>query len=63
MPVRVVIGPRDLEGGHVELARRDTSTKENIPQEGLADHVAALMDEIQRNLYAKALKFRDENIR
>ena len=63
VPVRVVIGPRDLEGGHVELARRDTSTKENISQEGLADHVAALMDEIQKNLYAKALKFRDENIR
>ena len=63
VPVRVVIGPRDLEGGHVELARRDTSTKENISQEGLADHVAALMDEIQQNLYAKALKFRDENIR
>ena len=63
VPVRVVIGPRDLEGGHVELARRDTSTKENIPQEGLADHIAALMDEIQQNLYAKALKFRDDNIR
>ena len=63
VPVRVVIGPRDLEGGHVELARRDTSTKENISQEGLADHVAALMDEIQKNLYAKALAFRDANIR
>ncbi|MCR5710688.1 MAG: proline--tRNA ligase [Bacteroidales bacterium] len=63
VPVRVVIGPRDLEGGHVELARRDTSTKENIPQEGLADHVAALMDEIQKNLYDKALAFRDANIR
>ena len=63
VPVRVVIGPRDLEGGHVELARRDTSTKENIPQEGLAGHVAALMEEIQQNLYAKALAFRDANIR
>ena len=63
VPVRAVIGPRDLEGGHVELARRDTSTKENIPQEGLADHIVALMDEIQKNLYVKALKFRDENIR
>ena len=63
VPVRVVIGPRDLEGGHVELARRDTSTKENISQEGLADHIAALMDEIQKNLYAKALAFREANIR
>ncbi|MBR0501523.1 MAG: proline--tRNA ligase [Bacteroidales bacterium] len=63
VPVRVVIGTRDLEGGHVELARRDTSTKENISQEGLADHIAALMDEIQKNLYAKALAFREANIR
>ena len=63
VPVRVVIGPRDLEGGHVELARRDTSTKENISQEDLADHIAALMDEIQKNLYAKALAFREANIR
>lgn len=62
VPVRVVIGPRDLEGGHVELARRDTSTKENISQDGLADHIKALMDEIQANLYSKALAFRDANI-
>jgi len=62
VPVRIVIGPRDLEGGHVELARRDTSTKENISQEGLAQHVKALMTEIQENIYQKALKFRNENI-
>ena len=61
--MRVAIGPRDLESGHVELARRDTSTKENVPQVGLAEHLVALMDEIQRNLYAKALAFRDANIR
>lgn len=62
VPVRVVIGPRDLESGNVELARRDTSTKESMPQEGLAARVKALMDEIQANMYNKALKFRDENI-
>ena len=62
VPVRVVIGPRDLESGNVELARRDTSTKESAAQAGLADKVAALMDEIQANLYDKALKFRDTNI-
>jgi len=62
VPVRIVIGPRDLEGGHVELARRDTSTKENISQEGLAQHIKALMDEIQKNLYEKALQFRDQNV-
>ena len=62
VPVRVVMGPRDLEGGSVELARRDTSTKESLPQEGLAARVKALMDEIQANMYDKALKFRDANI-
>ncbi|MBQ0122332.1 MAG: proline--tRNA ligase [Bacteroidales bacterium] len=62
VPVRVVIGPRDLESGNVELARRDTSTKESLPQEGLALRVKALMDEIQANLYNKALKFRDDNV-
>lgn len=62
VPVRVVIGPRDLESGNVELARRDTSTKESVPQEGLAKHIKSLMEEIQKSLYAKALKFRDDNI-
>ncbi len=62
VPVRVVIGPRDLEAGNVELARRDLSTKEGVPQQGLAEHVSALLDEIQKNMYAKALSFRDSNI-
>lgn len=62
VPVRIVIGPRDLESGNVELARRDLSTKESAPQAGLAERVKALMSEIQDELYNKALKFRDENI-
>ena len=62
VPVRVVIGPRDLESGNVELARRDTSTKESVPQEGLAGHIKSLLDEIQKNLYTRALKFRDDNV-
>lgn len=62
VPVRVVIGPRDLEAGNVELARRDLSTKESVPQQGLAEHISALLDEIQKNMYAKALRFRDANI-
>ena len=62
VPVRIVIGPRDLEAGCAELARRDTSTKESVPQEGLAERLAALMDEIQQNLYNKALNFRDSHI-
>ncbi len=62
VPVRVVIGPRDLEAGNVELARRDLSTKESVPQQGLANHIHTLLDEIQKNMYAKALQFRDNNI-
>ncbi|MBO4571441.1 MAG: proline--tRNA ligase [Bacteroidales bacterium] len=63
VPVRVVIGPRDLDNGVVELARRDTMEKQSIPQEGLADVALGLMDEIQKNLYAKAEAFRTANIR
>lgn len=63
VPVRIAIGPRDLENGVVELARRDTLTKESVSQEGLAEYVKGLMDTIQENIYAKALKFRDNNTR
>ena len=62
VPVRVVIGPRDLENGVVELARRDTMEKESVPQAGLAEFAAGLMDKIQQNLYDKAAAFREANI-
>ena len=62
VPVRVVIGPRDLENGVVELARRDTMEKESVPQAGLADLAAGLMAKIQQNLYDKAAAFREANI-
>jgi prolyl-tRNA synthetase len=62
VPVRIAIGGRDLENGTVELARRDTKTKESRAQEGLADHIQQLMEEIQENLYKKALAFRDQSI-
>ncbi|MDD2595336.1 MAG: proline--tRNA ligase [Bacteroidales bacterium] len=61
VPVRIAIGPRDLEGGVVELARRDTMTKESVAQEGLTQYVLDLMDTIQNNIYDKAFKFREEN--
>ena len=61
VPARIVIGPRDLAAGVVELARRDTLTKKSVPQEGLVERLLALMDDIQENIYAKALKFREEN--
>ncbi|MBO4769130.1 MAG: proline--tRNA ligase, partial [Bacteroidales bacterium] len=63
VPVRIVIGPRDLDNGVVELARRDTMEKVSVPQEGLADVALGLMGEIQKNLYAKADAFRQANIR
>ncbi len=62
VPLRVAIGSRDMKNGTVELARRDTKTKETVPQEGLAERIETLLEEIQQNIYQKALKFRDENI-
>src|SRR5882762_8062033 len=61
VPLRVAIGSRDMQNGTVELARRDTKTKETVNQEGLAIHIEGLLEEIQQNIYQKALKFRTEN--
>lgn len=63
VPVRVAIGPRDLQNGTVEVARRDTLTKEILPMEGLDSTIFSLMDIIQENIYNKALIFREENTR
>src|SRR5690348_13989564 len=61
VPVRLGIGMRDLENGTVEVARRDTLTKESRPLDGIAAYVSDLLNEIQANIYQKALKFREEN--
>lgn len=61
VPVRLGLGMRDLENGTIEVARRDNLTKESKPIEGIADYVQNLLDEIQTNIYDKALKFREEN--
>ena len=53
------IGPRDVRSGQVELARRDAGTKESLPQEGLAERIPALLDEIQGALFEKARLFRE----
>ncbi len=58
-PIRIAIGPKDLEKGSVELARRDTLTKSFVPQEGLANYVVNLLDEIQNNILQKAINYRD----
>ena len=61
VPVRLGLGMRDLENGTIEVARRDNLTKESKPIENIAEHIARLLDEIQTNIYQKALKFREEN--
>jgi len=61
VPVRLAMGMRDLENGTIEIARRDTLTKESRPLEGVVDHIKVLLDEIQQNVYEKALAFREAN--
>ena len=59
IPVRLAIGARDLETGTVEVMRRDTLEKSVAQFEGIADQVAALLEDIQKNIYQKALKMRE----
>jgi prolyl-tRNA synthetase len=64
VPVRIEIGPRDVENNSVVLARRDRPGKEGkefVSQDGLAAHLSALLDDIQSALYSKALAFREAN--
>lgn len=63
VPLRVAIGSRDMQNGTVELARRDTKTKETVNQDGLAGVIEQLLEDIQQNIYKKALDFRAENTR
>jgi len=63
VPVRLAMGGRDLENNTIEIARRDTLTKETVPCEGIANHVKNLLDEIQQNIYQKAFDFRVSQIR
>lgn len=62
VPVRIAIGPKDLENKTVELARRDMMTKENVSLNDLVQKVENLMTEIQETLFKKALDFRDSHI-
>lgn len=63
VPVRIAMGMRDLENGVVEIARRDTKEKATQPVEGLAEYVTGLLEDIQQNIYNRALAFRNENTR
>lgn len=62
IPVRVVIGARDLENGTVEIMRRDTLEKETVSIEGIEEYIKNLLDEIQANIYKKALDYRNSHI-
>ena len=62
VPLRIAIGARDLENGTVELARRDTLTKDIVSLDGISTTVKELLEEIQNSLFDKALSFRDNHI-
>ncbi len=63
VPVRIAIGPKDLEKGTVEIARRDTKEKQFVEQDKTVDFIEQLLDEIQENIYKKAADFKEENTR
>lgn len=62
VPLRIAIGPKDLEKGTVELARRDTLEKSFVEQENLVNTIQSKLEEIQNSLFDKALKYRDSHI-
>lgn len=62
VPVRIAVGPKDLENGTYEVARRDTLTKEVKSKEGIAEFVAQLLEQIQSDLFNKALDYRETHI-
>ncbi len=61
IPVRIAIGPRDIDNNTAEIARRDTLTKETINSSAIVKHVKFLLDDIQKNIFRKASEFRKEN--
>ena len=61
VPIRIAVGNRDLENGTLEVARRDTFEKQTVAQEGIVDFVTNLLNEIQENLFSKAINFRSEH--
>ena len=63
VPVRLAMGPRDLQNGTVEVARRDTLEKITEPLDGLDERIIGLLDDIQRSIYQRAFDFRAENVR
>ena len=62
VPVRIAVGPKDLENGTFEVARRDTLSKEVVSKEGIVDYIGGLLAQIQKDLFEKALDYRDTHI-
>ena len=62
VPVRIAVGPRDLENNQVEIARRDTKEKTTVSMDGITATVSQLLLDIQSNLFNRAKKYRDEHI-
>jgi prolyl-tRNA synthetase len=62
VPVRIAVGPNDLENGTYEIARRDNLSKEVVVKEGVALYIQKLLEAIQNDLFAKALDYRDTHI-
>ncbi len=62
VPIRIAVGPKDLENGTFEVARRDTLTKEIVAKENIVSYVNDLLEQIQKDLFAKALQYRDSHI-
>jgi prolyl-tRNA synthetase len=61
VPVRIAVGPNDLENGTFEVARRDNLSKEIVSKEGIVEYVQVLLEEIQENLFNRALTYRDSH--
>jgi prolyl-tRNA synthetase len=62
VPVRIAVGPRDLENNQVEIARRDTKEKTTVSMDGITETVSQLLLDIQSNLFNRAKQYRDEHI-
>ncbi|TRX02807.1 proline--tRNA ligase [Flavobacterium gawalongense] len=62
VPIRIAVGPKDLENGTFEVARRDTLTKEIVSKDGIVTYISDLLEQIQIDLFDKALNYRDTHI-
>ena len=62
VPIRIAVGPKDIENATFEIARRDTLTKETVSKDGIVDYISNLLEQIQNDMYDKAFNYRDNHI-